>query len=484
MSYTNSIPAAERANFQSIADWSTYYQQFRQNFYVQYPHGDFTQVILTLEKKIFPSNVHITGDIDCSIEFIHCYFEGEVVFYDVKVKKSIMYRQCFCDKELRIMKTSTFEAEFNITDFSAKSQVYVEGGNFQTCRWSFIDNGTVKINGGSYKQLNLGYWGGGCQLKELSFHFPEVTGLIKVTGDKSFIERLTLFQFSSELALAIEDISVNCISIYRFRNEKAFRIFNIKSKKGEKLTEFAIAESYLGKAEFYSIDFTSFDNVYFTDVHFTECSFVGIQWKYDIDSFKGRGIGKSPKEEKLPAKIAKIKNELKEDYNEISILKNDPDVIEYFSKQREVYRQLKFANEKQGDIINGQIFHSKEMIAYNRTLSFETSPWTKAIIKMSYWFSDFGQSFIKPILWLLVGHWILLQVLIACQHFPGLTINLGDPNLEGFKEAFIQYFKLINPLRRAENTFEGYQIIIDLAMRIWSSYMIYNIIRATRRFIK
>jgi hypothetical protein len=232
------------------------------------------------------------------------------------------------------------------------------------------------------------------------------------------------------------------------------------------------------------VDFNAFFNVYLTDVHLTDCSFVGVKWKYNIDSFKGRGIGKSPKEEELPAKIAKLNNELREGYNEINELKHDPDVIEYFSKQREIYRQLKFAYEKQGDIINGQMFHSREMVAYNRTLNFEKSPWTKAIIKMSYWFSDFGQSFIRPLIWLLAGHLILLQILIACGHFNDLAIDLGNPSWKGFEKSFIQFFKLINPLRRAENTFDGYEIVIDLAMRVWSSYMIYNIIRATRRFIK
>lgn len=484
MSYVNSIHVTDRANYQNIKDWNAYFQDFKNKFIAQYPQGDFSQVSLILENRIFPNDVHLTGDIECSIEFIHCYFQGEVVFYDVNVKKSIMSRQCFCDKELRIMKTSTFEAEFNIANFSAKSQVYVEGGNFQTCRWNFIDNGIVKINGGNYKSLNVGYWDGGCILKELSFHFPEITGLVKVTGDKAYIEHLSLFQFSSDLALAIEDITVNSISIYRFRNEKAFRIFNLKSKKADKPTEFAIAESYLGKAEFYSIDFTSFDNVYFTDVHFTECSFVNIKWKYKIDSFKGRGIGKSKKEEQLPNKIAKLRNELNENYNDIENLKNDPDILEYYSKNREVFRQLKFANEKQGDIINGQKFHSREMLAYNRTLDFEKNIWTKSIIKLSYWFSDFGQSFTRPLLALFIGHWFLLIVLILSGYLDVLTINLSHPNEAGFKMGFEQYFRLINPLRRADFTFTGYQIVIDLAMRIWSSYMIYNVIRATRRFIK
>jgi hypothetical protein len=484
MSYFNLLVEKDKLSYQHITDWNTYYQDFKSEFSIQHPNTDFSQAVLVVENKVFTNDVYFTGNFECAIEFINCYFLREVVFYIVEVKKSLMCRQCFCDQELRIMKTSTFKDDFNISDFSAKRQVYVEGGSFQDCKWSFIDNGIVKINGGSFKYLNLGYWGGGCLLKELSFHFPNITGLIKVTGDRAVIEHLSLFQFSTDLTMAIEDISVNSLSIYRFRNDKAFRIFNLKSKKGKEATELAISESYLGKAEFYSVDLTAFDNVYLTDVHLIDCSFVNVIWKYDIESFKGRRVGKSQKEEQMPSKIAKLKTDTYQDVEEIELLKKDPDVIEYYSKNREVFRQLKFANGKQGDIINEQKFHSREMLAYNRTLDFSQDFWTKLIIKMSYWFSDFGQSFIRPILWLLFIHLILLLILIQTDQFSNLSISLSQANESGFQLAFSQYFKLMNPLRRAENTFDGYRIVVDIMMRIWSSYMIYNIIRATRRFIK
>ena len=63
-----------------------------------------------------------------------------------------------------------------------------------------------------------------------------------------------------------------------------------------------------------------------------------------------------------------------------------------------------------------------------------------------------------------------------------------------FKHSFYYRFLkfiFLTGVRNAEaaiseknNIFSGYFMIIDIIMRIWVSYMIYNIIRATRRFIK
>src|SRR5687768_1158853 len=107
MSYVNSIPSAELPNYKQVIDWDAYYKNFKHHFSVQYPGDDFSQVILKMEKMIFPSSVHFKGDYECTIEFADCYFKEEVVFYDTEIKKSLFFRQCFCDIELRIMKTST-----------------------------------------------------------------------------------------------------------------------------------------------------------------------------------------------------------------------------------------------------------------------------------------------------------------------------------------------------------------------------------------
>jgi hypothetical protein len=460
----------------------TLYEEAKKNFHDLQPNENFAETELKIADKIFIDNCDFTGNFECHLNFDNCFFQNISIFYDASFKK-VNFKNCFFAQELIISETADFKGEFNLITLNVRRQVLINGGTYKTCHWSMVNNGALIVNQGKFEELNIGYWGGAL-FKEVNLNLGKVSGNIKVTGLHTKIEWLRIFQSSVDVSIAIEDIALNCISIYRFRNEKSFRLFNIKVFKSKHPTEFFIGESYLGKAEFYSIDMTSFDNLFFKDVHLVDCSFVNIKWKYEIDSFVGRGIGKSKDEEKLPSKIAKLKNELKEEYFEIENLKNDPSVLNFFSKNRETYRQLKYALGKQGDIINEQKFHSKEMVAYNRTLDFKKEPWTKLIIKMSDFFSDFGQSFTRPLIALFIGHWVLLVILILSGYFSELSINLSTPNWAGFKEALEQYFTLINPFRRAEFAFKGYYIVIDLVMRVWSSYMIYNVIRATRRFIK
>jgi len=64
-----------------------------------------------------------------------------------------------------------------------------------------------------------------------------------------------------------------------------------------------------------------------------------------------------------------------------------------------------------------------------------------------------------------------------------LQVNWNNPTSQGFKMASEQYFIYINPFRKLEISFSGYLVVVDLLMRVWSSYMLYNIIRASRRFI-
>ena len=310
------------------------------------------------------------------------------------------------------------------------------------------------------------------------------TATIKIIGEKTKIERMDLFQFSSDVSVSVEDISVNSLSIYRYRNEKALRFSNLKIYKTNQISEFSIVESYLGKTEFYSIDFGAFYSVKILDSHLVDCVFVNTKWPTKIDALKGRYISMSDKETAFPIKLERLEKRLYENINEKNLLENDPEIITYYEKKIEVLRQLKFSLGKQGDIINEQKFHSLEMVTYDKTLTWDNNFWTKSIIKFSYYFSDFGQSISQPLIGLLAIHFMFFAILVLCRVFPNFQFSIENPDATGFWNGFYEYFRLINPFRKADDTFKGGFISIDLLMRIWSSYMIYNIIRASRRFLK
>jgi hypothetical protein len=154
---------------------------------------------------------------------------------------------------------------------------------------------------------------------------------------------------------------------------------------------------------------------------------------------------------------------------------------------KEAYRQLKTSMSKHSDKIQEQIFYSKEMTFHNDMLNW-SPPWTnqfwdKLILHFSKTFSDFGQSFVRPLFLLLLGHYLLFIVAILFGGFSPLHISFQHASAPAFQQAFEGYFVYINPLRKLETSFSGYLILLDIVMRIWSSYMIFNIVRASRRFI-
>lgn len=436
---------------------------------------------LKIKDTVFTEFIHFEGEFEYNITFENCYFLREVSFYKA-IFSGFTISHCFFNEDIRIGSLVNFKDEFNIINLSTKKALYVMGGKYTKCRWSLANDSIIKIDGGEYDDLNIGYWGG-AKFKSISLNLRKLKGHVNINGDQTQIQKLMLMNFAPDVSVIIEDVFVNQLSIHRFKNEKGFRLINVRGLSHLEPTEFSIYSSSLGKAEMYSLDFNSFAHFYIVDSQLTDCSFVNVKWKFDIKAFKGRDIGKTEQENLLFEKIMLIEQNNFKNNDIIEELKHEVEVKEYYSKLRENYRQLRYALSKQGDSINEQKFHSKEMLAYNKTLSIEENLGTKLIVKLSYWFSDFGQSIARPFLALIIGHWVLLIVLIYFNGIPNISISVFNGNIEGFKNGLNNYLKLINPLRKADDIVDC-TIIIDIMMRIWASYMLYNIIRATRRFIK
>jgi len=447
------------------------------------PHESISDVELKFEKRIISSDTNFSGSYPMELRFIDCYFQGEVNFHKGSFSKKVSFEHCFCDDEFYFFPGVEFKDECNIIHLTVQAQIYVKGGKFGKALWSIINEGTVKIAGGHFEELNIGYWGG-VHLRELTLDNRKSSGFIKVSGEGSKIEFLLIFQSSKDLIISIEDISLNVLSIYRYRNDAGFRLTNIKPIVIERPSEITIAESYLGKAEFYSIDFRQFEFFSILNTHLTDTSFVNIGWKFNILALKGTMVGKTADEEALPSKIEALSKDWFADTESGHPMREDSSVLQYFTNQRETYRQLKFALGKQGDIINEQKFHTLEMIAYDKSLPLGKDFWTTLIIKFSYWFSDFGQSFTRPLRALLIGQLILMLLYICSGGVKDVTLSFTDFNRTGLTISIGRYFYLVNPLRKIDDNLPWMIVVIDLLMRIWSSYMVYNIIRATRRFIK
>jgi hypothetical protein len=227
---------------------------------------ELNKLIVKCKGEKFDKTIHFTGNFEFGIEFENCEFNRNIHFYEAMFKGKVTFKDCSCKGEVSFNSQVEFENDFDIITFSVDRQFLINDGIFNRVRLSLVNNSVLKVNGGEFKTLQIGYWGG-ASFKEVSIDFRRIKGHISITGSQTKVTNLLLFQYAVESSISIEDIKVNCLSIYRFRNEKGFRVLNVNALESEQPSEFCIAESFLGKGEFYSLNFNSFDNFYIVNSH-------------------------------------------------------------------------------------------------------------------------------------------------------------------------------------------------------------------------
>jgi hypothetical protein len=133
-------------------------------------------------------------------------------------------------------------------------------------------------------------------------------------------------------------------------------------------------------------------------------------------------------------------------------------------------------------------FHSLEMKVYAMRL-WRDGEWrtrnglqTFVILLLSWGASDFGQSIIRPLLTVMVFGILLFTLFV----YQGGASHLQIGGLDWSKawSTFPDVVNFMNPLRRPSGDLKEWPIVTDVLMRIISSYCIFNIVRATRRFVK
>lgn len=459
MSYVDKLTDEEMKNYEVIYDWESYFN-----------HKSLTSGFLVSKNKIFNCEINITGKHAFAFDFENCFFKKVVFIKFASFEKVFKIKRCSFDELLAFFEVSS-RTDIALIDIKVNDiSLYRSKCDVFRC---FVKEATIiSVQGGEYNELLIESTEPQIVVSRIIIDCDYLKGHTKIDGSKMLINQLEIKNRLKDAYLSIENCLVQKISIAKFRNEGAIRLSRIKGKATSTKSEVQVIESYLGKAEFYVVDFKSFDLININDAHLVDCSFVNIKWKHDIRSYTS---------DLVQSQIDLIdKLEEKKLFTHVRMNIRKPQFIsDYYRRNREVYRQLKYALQKQGSIVHEHVYHAKEMRAHNNALFWHQHPFTKLVIKMSYWFSNFGQSMWRPIWALFTGHYFMYM----------LAIGVGGIKLNNYKIGWINdyiynYFYLISPLHKSDDIFCGWTIIIDILMRIWSSYMIYNIIRASRRFIK
>lgn len=415
----------------------------------------------------FKDNDLILDDITLNLPltFQSCTFESEGFFFieGLICNESLTFENCTFSTGI-YFSSGTFKKEVCLKYVHLKS-IHLSHCTFDKVSISCYDVDKIWVSGAKFESLYIGEHLVGDHIKNLTvFAKDSETGDVFVT-EQSFDE-IYLSGNNKNRIFAFSKIKCNTISINNFTNEGNLSFYGIEPKDlANHKRYFQIINSNLEKVQFYRALFNQYKELIIIDSFITDTLFIGCRWNNNVRALYGPGY--ETFEESLTTGRKTTPREI------VAI--------------KEAYRQLKISMSKHDDKIQEHKFYAEELNFHNKTLAWgnpwDNQFWDKVILLWSKVFSDYGQSLIKPLSWLVFGHLLLFLIALFFNGFSPLRISICDPTAEGFENAFHKFFIYINPLRKVETSLPGYLILLDLLMRIWSSFMIYNIIRASRRFI-
>lgn len=405
-------------------------------------------------------------EINLPVIFNGCSFKtkDKIIFISGLIfNEAVTFEGCTLNESLHIDEC-TFHKSFNIKYSNAK-RIHLSGGStFKEINISGYEIDKIWVSGITFNKLNIGGHPINGKIKKLTIFTKEgETGDINISNQE--IEQISLLGTNNE-NINFNNFKCNLISLTNFNNRGSLNFYGIKPiDTTNENRYFQIINSTLNKSNFYRVSFSKYKELIIIDSFISNSLFVSCDWSNNIRSIYGPGYNSYKKSLKEGRKTSK---------KELSGIK-------------EAYRQLKISMSTHSDKIQEYKFYSQELTYHNKILSWDypwkNQFWDKLILDWSRRFSDYGQSFIKPLYWLLFGYSILFLTVLIFNGFGTFQLSLAHASEMGFKEAFENYFVYINPFRGAVTTLSGYLIVLDMMMRIWCSYMIYNLIRATRRFI-
>ncbi|WP_447642449.1 MULTISPECIES: hypothetical protein [Chitinophagaceae] len=423
---------------------------------------------IVFEDYIVKDECLILDDIEIfmPLTFKNCSFDGKyfLSINNVICNESVTFDGCDFSKGVHFHNESVFKKELCFKYVRPKS-IHLSG-SFQKISISGYDIKKIFVSGAAFESLYIGEHIINTDIDKLSiFTTSKETGNIIVKGQ--IIKELFLSGTNEDSKLEFDNIKCDSVDINDFTNKGSLNFYGLKPiDLNSDKRYFQIINSNLENAQFFRTYFSHYKELIIIDSFITSVTFIACQWSNNVRALHGPGTVIFDESIKTGRKIAK---------DEVYAIK-------------EAYRQLKISMSKHSDKIQESKFYAEELSFHNKTLDWSTPCknefWDKLILGWSKYFSDYGQSFIRPLFWLLAGHLILFVLVLIFGGFAPLHLTSPcNATSEGFKVAFEKYFTYINPLRRVDTSLSGYFIIFDLGMRIWASYMIYNLIRASRRFI-
>jgi hypothetical protein len=391
-------------------------------------------------------------------EFKNCVFKREVSFENISTennfKHHFTFKECIFEQGIVF-----FRCNLNVVDIIQcvvkKRYLGLESSSISTFRASLLEGEKIYIHGGGkYNLISLGYWGPN-KVKHLILECDGLDGDLYLS--KSEVDDLEIIRLFPNGTININDSKLQSFLFSYFTNRGKINIRNIEPIKFES-SYFTVYKSTLGDVQFVDIDFRKYSefNVLSSDI--TELKFVKTIWHDKIDSKPGRYTPEFEERGKLPSSQTLI-------------------------DRKEVYKQLRHSSSKQGDILSEGIFHEKEMNTYYEIISWRKHFWTKMILGTSRIFGNYGKNFRQPLIGIIIFHSVTLALMVLRGYDDFQMVKPSDGSWEDFGNFLSEFIRLLNPVHSFEKA-KGLWIIPDTVIRIYTSFFIYNMLRATRRFVK
>ena len=255
----------------------------------------------------------------------------------------------------------------------------------------------------------------------------------------------------------------NNFSFENFYNYSTLSIISAKSD-GEN-SELSIQNSSLGTSNFFNTLFNSFNKINIYNSVLTDIVTVNVKW-FDDDNL-------NIKEKEIPS-----------DY----------------TQKKEIYRQIKFVLERQGDKISSLKFKSLEMKAYKNELFSGVNKYLRIFNgnRFTLWVgqtNNFGQSWTKPaLLATAFGVFFQLLIIIGISDKLHFKFNLSKESFNITVKEYCNYFntlpQLMNPVHYLTRIFPNIENIsftvyfLDYFLKIILAFFIFQIISAFRKYMK
>lgn len=410
-----------------------------------------TEAIMLLDNSIIHDRLIIKN----------CIFKDFFYIENWTFEDYVSIENCRFEKGLRLA-GGFFKKDIDLKWIEVMETFVLEGGDYGKINLSFRNTKKLVIMGGRFDVLDFSYWNGDSDFEELTiFNRKNLTGNINVSR-KTFSKLSIIGHLNQDCVF--ENIKCGYLHIDEFSNSGNLKIFGLEPIAGQ-ACYVEVIKSNLGRSHFFGIAFDRFDEVIFIDSYLGDTTFINTHWSSEnfraVNRFNSGGVAR--------------------DRTEI-------DNIEKL-RLKENFRQLKHVYEKQGDRIAAPFFYSLEMDTYNSTLRWKhpgkEAFWEKLIIVLSKSLSNYGSSFLRPLIGLLISTWVILLILIVFFDFKNLRIVLPwQHDAEALTIAIGEYCRLINPVHKIDESLTGFAVMWDLVSRILGSYFIYALIRSSRRFLR